>query len=139
MYKPKLEKDIRCPLEYGLDIFGGKWKSRIICVLNFKGTVRYSQLRKDLANITDAVLSAGLKELITDGIIRRKQYDEIPPRVEYSLTDLGKSVLPIFQSICRWSSAAAQGDYTAIKLYDSFDSQCARCSRNFTSSGERQQ
>lgn len=139
MYKPKLEKDIRCPLEYGLDIFGGKWKSRIICVLNFKGTVRYSQLRKDLANITDAVLSASLKELIKDGIIRRKQYDEIPPRVEYSLTDLGKSVLPIFQSICRWSSAAAKGDYTAIKLYDSFDSQCTRCSRNFTSSGERQQ
>lgn len=133
MYKPKLEKDIRCPLEYGLDIFGGKWKSRIICVLNFKGTVRYSRLRKDLANITDAVLSAGLKELIKDGIVRRKQYDEIPPRVEYSLTELGKSVLPIFQSICRWSAAAAGGDYTAIKPYDSFDSQCTRCSENFVS------
>ena len=81
MYKPKLEKDIRCPLEYGLDIFGGKWTSRILCVLSTQGTIRYSQLRRDLADVTD----------------------EIPPRVEYSLTDKGRSALPLLQSICRWS------------------------------------
>ena len=60
MYKPKLEKDIRCPLEYGLGIFGGKWKSRIICVLAAAGTLRYGELRKEMTNITDAVLAATL-------------------------------------------------------------------------------
>lgn len=56
-----------------------------------------------MLNITDAVLSSALKELIADEIIRRQSYDEIPPRVEYSLTEKGQSVVPIFQSICRWS------------------------------------
>ena len=95
MYEPKLEKDIRCPLEYGLDVFGGKWKSRIICVLADKKVLRYSSLRKEMINITDAVLASALKELISDGIIDRHQYGEIPPRVEYSLTEKGKSVVPI--------------------------------------------
>lgn len=103
MYKPKLEKDIRCPLEYGLDVFGGKWKSRIICVLANQKCLRYSALRKEMCNITDAVLASTLKELIRDGIVERKQYDEIPPRVEYSLTEKGVSVVPILQSICQWA------------------------------------
>lgn len=99
MYQKKLEKDIRCPLEYGLSVFGGKWKSRIICVLAAKETLRYSELRKEMANITDAVLATTLKELIADGILVRQSYDEIPPRVEYFLTEKGKSVVPILQSI----------------------------------------
>ncbi len=103
MYKPKLEKDIRCPLEYGLDIFGGKWKSRVICVLAEKETLRYGELRKEMSNITDAVLAATLKELLRDGVIARRQYDEIPPRVEYTLTEKGKTVVPILQSICQWA------------------------------------
>lgn len=102
-YKPKVEKEIMCPLEYGLDIFGGKWKSRIICVLSAHSVMRYNELRTELGNITDAVFAAMLKELITDELINRKQYNEIPPKVEYSLTEKGKSVLPILQSICLWS------------------------------------
>ncbi len=103
MYKKKLEDDIRCPLEYGLQIFGGKWNSRIICVLASKKTLRYSELRSEMANISDAVLASTLKELINSQIVQRKSYDEIPPRVEYSLTDKGLSVVPILQSICKWS------------------------------------
>ncbi len=103
MYKPKLAKDIRCPLEYGLAIFGGKWKSRIICVLAEKKRLRYSSLRQEMANITDAALAANLKELLLDGILARCQFDEIPPRVEYTLTAKGRSVIPILQSICQWS------------------------------------
>lgn len=61
MYTPKLEKDIRCPLEYGLEVFGGKWKSRIICVLGQQQVLRYSALKKEMVNITDAVLAAALK------------------------------------------------------------------------------
>lgn len=102
-HKRKLEKDIRCPLEYGLDVFGGKWKSRIICVLAAKGTLRYSSLRNELANISDAVLSNEVKELMASGVVTRRSYDEIPPRVEYSLTEKGESVVPILQSICKWA------------------------------------
>lgn len=102
-HKRKLEKDIRCPLEYGLDVFGGRWKSRIICVLAAKGKLRYSSLRDELANISDAVLSSELKELIASATVVRESYDEIPPRVEYSLSEKGASAVPILQSICRWS------------------------------------
>ncbi len=70
-----------------------------------KGILRYSEIRSEMTNITDAVLSAALKELIADHIITRRQYDEIPPRVEYALSDKGQSVVPILQSICRWSGA----------------------------------
>ena len=116
MYQPKTPKDIRCPLEYGLDVFGGKWKSRIICVLAEKDTLRYSALRREMTNITDAVLAGALKELIRDGIIERKQYDEIPPRVEYRLSEKGKSVVPILQTICRWSGAYHREDSTNTLL-----------------------
>lgn len=125
MYKPKLEKDIRCPLEYGLEIFGGKWKSRIICLLAEKEVLRYSSLRKEMTNITDAVLAATLKELTEDGIVQRQQFDEIPPRVEYCLSDKGKSVVPILQSICRWSGAYHREDSGHVL------SQCQKCDYTF--------
>lgn len=105
MYQLKLEKDIRCPLEYGLEVFGGKWKPRIICVLSEKKVLRYSALRVELTDIADPVLASALRELMADGIIQRRQFEEIPPRVEYSLTEKGNSVVPILQSICRWSGA----------------------------------
>nr|WP_296040851.1 helix-turn-helix domain-containing protein [uncultured Blautia sp.] len=124
MYKPKLEKDIRCPLEYGLDVFGGKWKSRIICVLASQKRLRYSALRKEMCNITDTVLASTLKELIRDGIVERKQYDEIPPRVEYSLTEKGISVVPILQSICQWA-----GIYYK-ETNENTLSQCQKCDYN---------
>ena len=102
-YKRKLEKDICCPLEYGMEVFGGKLNSRIICVLATLGTLRYSELRKEMGNITDAVLASALKDLIANGIIERQSFDEIPPRVEYSLSERGKSVVSILQSICQWA------------------------------------
>ncbi|MCD8367634.1 MAG: helix-turn-helix transcriptional regulator [Clostridiales bacterium] len=103
MYQKKLKEDIRCPLEYGLSVFGGKWNSRIICVLADLGTLRYSEIRSEMGNITDVVLASTLKSLIANGIVERKSYDEIPPRVEYSLSETGKTVVPILQSICQWS------------------------------------
>ncbi len=90
-YKRKLEKERMCPLEYGLEIFGGKWKARIICVLSSEEFMRYNELKKILGNITDAVLSEMLRELIENDMVDRNQYNEIPPRVEYSLTEKGKS------------------------------------------------
>lgn len=124
MYQKKLESDIRCPLEYGLEVFGGKWKSRVICVLNEKGTLRYSSIRNEMLNITDAVLAATLKDLIFDGIVARKQYDEIPPRVEYSLTEKGISVVPILRSICKWAGIFQRESSGNIMT------QCQRCDYN---------
>jgi len=121
MYKPKLEKDIRCPLEYGLDLFGGKWKSRIICVLASQKTLRYSVIRHELHDITDAALVITLKELQAAGIIARQQFAEIPPKVEYKLTKKGKSIVPILQSICKWSGIYYKS-YAEKEL-----SQCQRC------------
>jgi DNA-binding HxlR family transcriptional regulator len=125
MYKPKLEKEIRCPLEYGLDIFGGKWNSRIICVLAEKHVLRYSEIRNEMTDITDAVLATTLKKLISDNIVSREQYNEIPPKVEYSLTDKGKSVVPILQSICKWSGAYIKKDSGHIMT------QCQKCDYNY--------
>ena len=79
MYKRKIEKDIRCPLEYGLEVFGGKWNSRIICVLAAMKILRYSELRKEMGNITDAVLASALKELIANGIVKRQSKSGIQP------------------------------------------------------------
>lgn len=121
MYQKKMQEDIRCPLEYGLDVFGGKWKSRIICVLAAKEKLRYSEIRKEMCNITDAVLSSTLKELIADKIVIRKSYDEIPPKVEYSLTEKGKSVVPILQNICKWSGIFYKKDSAHTMT------QCQKC------------
>lgn len=68
-YKKKIDDDIRCPLEYGLTLFGGKWRSRIICVLFAHKKLRYSEIRKEMYNITDEVLASTLKGLIEDGLI----------------------------------------------------------------------
>ena len=124
MYQHKLEKDIRCPLEYGLQVFGGKWKSRIICVLAESGTLRYSMLRKSMGNITDAVLASTLKELMAASIVERKSYDEIPPRVEYRLTEKGKSGVPILQNICKWAGAYHREDSENTLI------QCQKCDYN---------
>ena len=101
-YKRKLDKDIRCPLEYGLAVFGGKWKSRILCVLA-EGQMRYSSVRDEMTDVSDAALSSALRELAEDGLVTRRQYDEIPPRVEYALTEKGESVIPVLQHICQWA------------------------------------
>lgn len=117
MYQRKLDKDIRCPLE----VFGRKWNSRIICVLAEKNVLRYSELRHEMGNITDAVLASALKHLISSGMISRRSYDEVPPKVEYSLTEKGRSVVPILQSICRWSGAFHKEDNENTLI------QCLKC------------
>ena len=117
----KLEKDIRCPLEYGLDVFGGRWKSRIICVLGSMGALRYGQIRDELTNISDAVLSGALRGLMADGIVARKSFDEVPPHVEYRLTAKGRSVVPVLRQICAWSGMFYR------EVASDAPRQCQRC------------
>ena len=121
MYQKKLEDDIRCPLEYAMEVFGGKWNSRIICVLSAKEVLRYSELKKELTNITDAVLAATLKDLIKDGIVSREQFNGIPPHVEYHLTERGNSVVPILRTICNWAGFFYKAEN------DNSLAQCKRC------------
>ena len=110
-YQPKMEKDIRSPLEYGMKIFGGKWKTRIICVLNDKQPLRFNELKRELINITDTVLNSTLKELISFGIIERHSYNEQPPRVDYRLTPKGETVIPVLASIAEWAESIC-GDHS---------------------------
>ena len=99
------KKDLRCPLEYGHKIFGGKWKTRVVCLLSEAQTLRYSALRNKMVPITDAVLASTLKELIADQIVKRQSFDEIPPRVEYSLTEKGLSPFPCSTVSATWATA----------------------------------
>ena len=110
MYTRKRKQSVRCPIERGLNILGGRWKSRIICVLAKKKLLRYNELRREMANVSDTVLAAALKELLADGIVQRRQYDEIPPRVEYSLTERGKSCVPILQAVAQWAGGSVPKD-----------------------------
>ena len=96
------KKDIRNPLEYILDLFSGKWKSRILSVLANADNLRYGEIKSRIDNITDAVLAASLKKLISSQMIVRQSYDEIPPKVEYSLSEKGRSIIPIFEMISKW-------------------------------------
>lgn len=103
MYQAKYEKDIRCPIKYWQEIFEGKWKACIVCILSEYDSLRYGRIREKIGGITDTVLSNDLKELTEANIIERKQYDEIPIRVEYSLTEKGQSVLPVLCTVCAWA------------------------------------
>lgn len=103
MYHYKIEKNYSRPVECGLDLFSGKWKIRIICSINEEPHLRYGTLRKKINNISDTVLASTLKELISDGLVVRKQFEEIPLRVEYDLTEKGASAIPLIRSICEWT------------------------------------
>ena len=91
-----------CPIRYGLEIVGGKWKLAIICMLADGNPVRYGALRKKLGDVTNMMLSQSLKELEANGIISRKQYNVIPPKVEYTITEEGKTLLPALEMLALW-------------------------------------
>ena len=110
MPNQKSKNVLLCPLEYGLDIFGGKLKCRVLCVLGMNGPMRFSALSRELGNITDATLNAVLKEMVTEEMVSRSVYDEQPLRVEYALTEKAQSALPILQNICIWSKTYANVD-----------------------------
>ena len=87
---------------YTLSIINGKWKLLIIFNLSRYGTVRYNELQRMIGKITYRTLSSTLKEMESDGLIHREEYPQIPPKVEYSLTEKGKSLCPIIRAMCKW-------------------------------------
>lgn len=90
------------PFEYTLSIISGKWKLKIIYLLACIGIARYGELKKNINGITHKMLSSQLKELENENIILRKEYPQIPPKVEYSLTQKGLSLMPIVEYMCDW-------------------------------------
>lgn len=93
-----------CPIGDALSLVGGKWKPRLICTLYVDGTQRFNDLLKKTRGITAAMLSASLKELESGGIVRRRQYPTIPPRVEYRLTEKGRALWPILHRLAHWAN-----------------------------------
>lgn len=99
----KMEEQLEmCPLRMVMDMIGGKWKLPILCVLATRGTTRYGQIRKQIPAITNMMLAQSLKELEQHGLVTRVQYNEVPPRVEYSLTPYGETLLPALKSLGDW-------------------------------------
>jgi DNA-binding HxlR family transcriptional regulator len=96
------EGKLKCSIEYTLRKIGGKWKTVILWHLGTDGTLRYNELRRLLPGVAHKVLSQQLKELEEDGFINRTQYDTIPPKVEYSMTELGMTLMPILKQMHTW-------------------------------------
>lgn len=101
----KAKKMTFCPVETGIELLSGKWKGRILWKLYNEKTMRFGELRKALGNITEKMLTAQLRELEKVKLIDRKVYTEVPPKVEYSLTQFGESITPILDKFAEWGIA----------------------------------
>ena len=93
-----------CPVETTLTLIGDKWKVLILRDL-MPGTKRFGELKKSIGTVSQKVLTAQLRDMEESGLVNRKVYAEVPPRVEYSLTELGKSLKPILDSLWTWGEA----------------------------------
>ena len=101
MRRPVYTCDYGCPVEATVDVLGGKWKAVILYYL-FSGPKRFNELRRLLPNVTQRMLTLQLRELELDGIVNREIFKQIPPRVEYSLTEFGVSLGPIIIQMRDW-------------------------------------
>ena len=108
-----------CPAERATYFLGGKWKIRILFNLFFKKKVRFGELKKILSKVTQQMLSKQLKELEQDGLVNREVKQIMPPKVEYSLTVFGTSLIPILKSLSNWNSQNSRT--ISLKLNKNFD------------------
>ena len=91
-----------CPVTATMKVLGGKWKSILINAIYLTAPARFGELKRSVKGITQSMLTQQLRELEKDGLISRKIYAEIPPRVEYTLTEFGLTLSPIMQSMAKW-------------------------------------
>jgi DNA-binding HxlR family transcriptional regulator len=92
-----------CSIRHILDRFGDKWSILIISILGHVGKQRFNELNQQIGDISQKMLTVTLRSLEADGLVSRKLYPEIPPRVEYELTDLGRSLLPHIEQLAMWA------------------------------------
>ncbi len=97
-----------CSMELTIKVIGGKWKPIILHHLGKNGTHRFGEFRKAIPNITQKMLTQQLRELEADGVVHREVYPQVPPKVEYSLTDLGTSVMPVIKILTDWGESYIQ-------------------------------
>ncbi|OCG21095.1 HxlR family transcriptional regulator [Gilliamella sp. wkB108] len=95
---------IHCPVETTISMIGGKYKSLILWKLMTTKTLRFSQLRKEIPRATPKMLTSQLRELESNGLISRTVFPVVPPKVEYCLTDFGKSIKPVLEAMYKWGS-----------------------------------
>ena len=114
-----MKKLIYCPAERAVYFLGGKWKIRILFSLLKNKKIRFGELKKGLKTITQQMLSKQLKELEADEIVNRKVIQIMPPKVEYSLTEFGLSVMPILKSFSKWSKRNTKT--ISVKLNKNFE------------------
>lgn len=100
-------KEYHCAMDITMDYIGGKWKTVVLWYLR-KNKKRFSELKRLIPNITEKMLSIQLKNLESDGIVGRKIYAEVPPKVEYYLTDFGKTLIPMLEEIALWGRNLAE-------------------------------
>ncbi|MCJ7934100.1 MAG: helix-turn-helix transcriptional regulator [Chryseobacterium sp.] len=100
--KKKLLNEPSCPVDYAFKRIGGKYKGRILWYLHMNPVMRYGELRKTLSDITPKMLTQTVRELEDDGLVHRKIYHEVPPKVEYSLTDIGAELIPFIDHLRQW-------------------------------------
>ena len=93
-----------CPIETTLSVIGGKWKVFILFHLLNSGTHRFAEMRRKIPGISERMLSQQLRELETAGVVRRRIYPEVPPKVEYSITEYGETLRPICEALAHWGS-----------------------------------
>ena len=97
-------KDTECPAEFTLAMIGGRWKIPLIFHL-LSGAKRFSELARALTGVSQKMLTQQLREMARDGLVARKVYAEVPPRVEYTLTPLGRSLKSVVDAMCQWGEA----------------------------------
>jgi DNA-binding HxlR family transcriptional regulator len=105
-----IDYDQICPIVYALSIIGQKWKIPIMWHLADEGTLRYSELKREVHGITNIMLTKSLQELEEHGLVIRKQYDIIPPKVEYSLSERGKTLVPLLYEVDSWGKKQIELD-----------------------------
>lgn len=97
--------DKSCPIEHTVNLIGHKWKVLILRNLFHKGTQRFGEIHKGIDGISQKMLTQQLRQMEADGLICRRVYPEVPPKVEYSLTTLGESLKPILEEMNKWGKA----------------------------------
>ncbi len=95
-------QEYRCHMEVTLELIGGKWKLFLLYKLGQNGVMRFSELGRLHPRITQKMLAQQLKELEADGLVHRESYNQVPPKVEYSLTERGRGLLPIMEAMIEW-------------------------------------